>query len=117
MKYKYSLQEARKVGRPGVPGYAYSSKENFEGASAGVFSTQQRHGRIKNVRSDRLYLILEGQGEFIVGDEVIPVAKDDVLIIPLNTEYDYHGQLRLFLVHIPAYQEGSDINIEPPPSQ
>lgn len=53
MKYKYSLQEARQVGRPGVTGYAYSSKEDFEGDSAGVFSTKQRHGRIKNIRSDR----------------------------------------------------------------
>lgn len=68
-------------------------------------------------KSDRVYLILEGQGEFIVGNEVIPVAKDDVLIIPRNTEYDYWGQLRLFLVHIPAYEKDSDINLEAPLAQ
>jgi mannose-6-phosphate isomerase-like protein (cupin superfamily) len=63
-----------------------------------------RHGRIKQPISDRIYLILEGEGEFFFGeegDEVVSVARDDVLLIPKDTAYDYQGRMRLFLVHTP----------------
>lgn len=112
MKYKFSLKEARKTGRPGIEGYAYSSQEDFERASAALFIAKERHGRIKNTHSDRIYLILDGEGEFIIGDEVVPVSKDDVVIVPRNTKYDYRGQLRLFLVHSPAYEPETDVDFE-----
>jgi hypothetical protein len=63
----------------------------------------QHRKRPKNVSSDAygnpcgegIYLILDRQGKFKVGDVVIPVAKDDVVIVPQNAEYEYQGQLQL----------------------
>lgn len=57
MRYKYTLNTDKEVGRPSVRGYPYNSKEDFERLSCGIFTTKSRHGLLKNVRSDRLYLI------------------------------------------------------------
>jgi mannose-6-phosphate isomerase-like protein (cupin superfamily) len=76
-----------------------------------------RHGRIRQPISDRGYLILEGEGELFFGgeegdDEVVPVGKDDVMIMPKDTAYDYQGRMRLFLVHRPAYEQDSDVPLD-----
>lgn len=40
------------------------------------------------------------------------VGKDDVLLIPRNTVYDYWGHMRLFLAHTPAYEQDSDVHYD-----
>ncbi|MCX6826427.1 MAG: cupin domain-containing protein, partial [candidate division Zixibacteria bacterium] len=73
------------------------------------------HGKVKSTKSDRVYLVLEGKGKFMVGNEKNDVKKDDVIIIPKNTPYDYKaigGKLKLFLVHTPAYDEKAEIKLE-----
>lgn len=119
MKYKYVLGEARRTGRPPeIEVHAYNTKEDFERASVGMVEARGRHGRIKQPVSDRVYLVLEGEGEFFFGDEeegtdeVVPVSKDEVVIIPKDTVYDYKGQMRLFLVHTPAYEQDSDVHLD-----
>ncbi len=116
MKRKYSLEEARQTGRPPeIEVFAYNTKEDFEQASVGLVEAKGRHGRIRQPISDRVYLILEGEGEFFFGEEegeVVPVAKDDVVLIPKNTVYDYRGRMRLFLVHTPAYEQDSDVHLD-----
>jgi mannose-6-phosphate isomerase-like protein (cupin superfamily) len=116
MQYKYTLNTDKQVGRPTVRGYGYNSKADFERLSCGVFTTNSRHGLIKNVRSDRLYLILEGEGEFTVGNQTFAVKQDDVVIVPRSTPYDYQGQLKVFLVHSPANDDEADISLEEPPT-
>jgi len=104
-KRKYTLEEAKRTGRPPeIEVHAYNTKEDFEQASAGMVESRGRHGRIKQLISDRIYLILEGEGEFFFGeegDEGAPVANDDVLLLPKDTVYDYQGRMRLFLVDAP----------------
>jgi hypothetical protein len=41
----------------------------------------------------------------------VPVGKDDVVIVPKNTDYDYRGQMRLFLIPTPAYEQDSDVHL------
>ena len=72
--------------------------------------------QINNVRSDRIALNLDEQGELSVGDTVISTAKDDVVIMPRNTEYDYHAKLRLFLCMYVPLQESSNFPNGHPPS-
>ena len=99
---------------------AYSNtKEDFERASVGIVESRGRHGRIKkNPISDRVYPVLDGEGEFRFGgeegqdEETYPVSKDDVLLIPKGTVYDYEGRMRLFLAHLPAYEPGSDVHYD-----
>lgn len=109
---KFTLKDATEFGWEGLKGRAYNSYDDFENASAARFEVTGSHGKTKTTHSDRVYLILEGKGEFIVNNEKILVKKDDVVIIPKNTEYDYmttDGVLKLFLVHAPAFRPEAEI--------
>ena len=119
VKYKYTLEEAGITGRPPeIEMHAYNTEEDFERASVGIVESRGRHGRIKNPISDRVYLVLDGEGEFRFGgeegqdEETYPVSKDDVLLIPKGTVYDYEGRMRLFLAHFPAYEQDSGVHYD-----
>ncbi len=119
MKHKYSFEEAKVTGRPPeIEMHAYNTKEDFDRASVGIVESRGRHGRIKQPVSDRTYLILEGEGSFYFGgeeeqhEETVRVKKDDVLLIPKGTVYDYEGHMRLFLTHSPAYKPDSDVHYD-----
>ena len=119
MKHKYTLDEAKLTGRPSeIEVCAYNAKEDFERASAGIVTARGRHGRIMQPISDRVYLILEGEGEFYFGgeegqkEETVRVEKNDVVLIPRGTVYDYEGRMRLFLSHSPAYEQDSDVHYD-----
>jgi len=112
MKYRFRLCEALDFGWPGIKGRAYSSNADFPRASVALFDVEDRHGRVKNPVSDRIYLVLEGSGEFIIAGEVVEVQATDVVIVPRNTVYDYRGKMKLFLVHAPAYNPETDVDLE-----
>lgn len=108
---KFELKNTRQVGWDGIKGWVYNDKEHFENASAVYFEVTGSHGKVKTTKSDRVYFVLEGQGEFTFNDEVIPVKATDVIIVPKNTPYDYEakdGIMRLFLVHTPAYDKDAE---------
>ena len=48
-----------------------------------------KHGEVKTSQTERVYYILEGQGEFTVNGKIIRVKKDDVVTVPAYTNYDY----------------------------
>jgi len=118
VKRKYVLEEARKTGRPPkIEVLAYNTKEDFERVSVGIVESRGRHGRIRQPISDRVYLVLEGEGEFCFGDEegddeVVTAGKENVVIVSKDTAYDYRGRMRLFLVHTPAYEQDSDVRLD-----
>ena len=112
---KFSLKNARAFGWEGLKGWALNSKEDFESASAAYFEVTGSHGKVKTTSSDRVYFVLEGEGEFVINDEVVPVEKHDVIVVPKNTPYDYratNGVLKLFLVHIPAYDPENEVKLD-----
>lgn len=115
MKYLYRPDLTRTIGRPSVQGRSIVTSNDFDRLGCGVFRTETRHGLIKNMASDRIYLVLEGQGRFTVAGEAFDVAKGDVVLVPRNTPYDYEGQLKLFLVHSPANNDEADISLEDRP--
>lgn len=112
---KFTLDKAYKFGWKGLMVKAYNSKEDFKDASAAIFEVTGSHGKIKTTLSNRIYLVLDGEGEFIIKDKIISVKKTDVIIIPKNTPYDYKAKkkqvLKLFLVHTPAYDEKYEIKL------
>jgi len=103
---KFDLKNANQIGWEGLKAYIYNEKEDFANASAALFEVTGSHGKIKTTLSDRVYFVVSGKGEFDVNGEKVDVEKNDVIIIPKNTIYDYRslgGTLELFLVHTPAY--------------
>lgn len=115
MKHLYRPDLTRTIGRPSVQGRVIVTSNDFERLGCGVFRVETRHGLIKNIASDRIYLVLEGQGRFTVAGDAFDVVKGDVVLVPRNTPYDYEGQLKLFLVHSPANNDEADISLEERP--
>ena len=74
-----------------------------------------RHGLIKNIACDRLYLVLSGQGTFMIDGERLAVEETDLIIIPRGTPYDYWGRMSLLLVHSPASIDEADVDLEDSP--
>lgn len=112
---KFTLKNAHQFGWGGLKGWAYNSKEDFENASGAYFEVTGAHGKVKTTRSDRIYFVVEGKGEFVVDNERIPVEATDVIVIPKDTPYDYRaksGVLKLFLVHTPAYHPDYEIKLD-----
>lgn len=112
---RFSLKRARKFGWKGLKGWVFNSKTDFKNASAAYFEVTGRHGKIKTKKSDRIYFVIDGHGEFSVGKKVFRVKKNDVVIVPKNTPYDYrtlNGKLKLFLVHTPAFDPKAEVNLE-----
>lgn len=111
---KFKLKDADVFGWDGLKAWAYNSKDDFSNASAAYFEVIGKHGMVKTTVSDRIYLVLDGKGEFIIDGEVVSVEKTDVVIVPKNTPYDYQakeGILKLFLVHTPAFDSSADIKL------
>lgn len=112
---KFTLNRARVFAWKGLKGWVYSSKEDFENASVAYFEVTESHGKVKTTRSDRVYFVIDGEGEFIIDEEIISVKESDVVIVPKNTPYDYkvkkHHILKLFLVHIPAYDPEAEVKL------
>ncbi|OGF26681.1 hypothetical protein A2477_03095 [Candidatus Falkowbacteria bacterium RIFOXYC2_FULL_47_12] len=109
---KFTLQNAKQFGWEGVKGFEYSNKNDFQNVSIAYAEISGRHGKIKNTKSDRVYIVFEGEGEFILDGKVIPVQRMDALIVPKNTPYDYHGAMKVFLMDLPAFEEGNDVKLE-----
>jgi mannose-6-phosphate isomerase-like protein (cupin superfamily) len=112
---KFKLSEAFQFGWEGLKGFAYNSKDDFENASAAYFEVTKSHGKTKTTKSDRIYYIIEGVGEFTISNEAIKVEKTDVIIVPRDTPYDYKaidGVLKLFLIHVPAYDGKAEVKLE-----
>ena len=114
---KFTLQNAASLGRDSVTGRIYSTAADFERLSAVHVETKEgiRHGLIKNIACDRLYLVLSGAGTFKIDGDEQTVEASDVVIIPRGTPYDYWGRMSLLLVHSPANIDEADIDLEDPP--
>ena len=109
---KFSLKDAHKFGWEGLEGWAYNSVDDFAPASAAYFIVTGSHGKVKTEVSDRVYFVVEGRGIFVIDGKETHVEKDDVIIVPKNTPYDYKaedGEMRLLLVHAPAYNPDKEI--------
>ncbi len=95
----------------GTKGWAYTSKDDLPEMSCAYVAVTGAHGKIKNVKCNRLYFVISGKGEFTINDETTKCKKDDAIIIPKNTPYDYRGKMKLLLVDAPAFELGTDVKL------
>lgn len=109
---KFELKNAKHFEFSGINGYEYSSKKEFQNANAVLVEVDGRHGKIKSILCDRVYFVIKGKGEFVINEEVVPVKKTDVVIVPKNIPYDFRGKMRMLLVDTPAFEKGCDVKLE-----
>ncbi len=109
---KFSLAQATEFGWDGLIGKALSTKEDFERASGAYFEVTGNHGPTRNKISDRIYFIIDGEGEFEIDGKKYSVENGDMVIAPRDTLYDYRATngttLKMFLVHSPAFNQENE---------
>ena len=49
------------------------------------------HGEVDTKDIERIYYIIDGQGEFVIDNKVTKVSKGDVFTVPPKTTYNYHS--------------------------
>lgn len=104
MQYKYSLPEEKSFEVEDILGFAYSDARNNQNVEAMRIIVDGHSGKATTGEHDRVYLVLVGEGEFTIAGDTFSVVKDDVVVLPKNTDYDYRGSMELFEVNAPAYK-------------
>jgi len=103
MQYKYSLPEKKSFETLDILGFAYSDASNNPNVEAMRIIADGHSGKATTGDCDRVYLVLVGEGEFTIAEDTFQVVKDDVVMLPKNTDYEYRGSMELFEVNTPAY--------------
>lgn len=112
----FTKENALKVEWDGVNAWAYSSDTDLQSGSAIYFEIKTHHGKCMSKKSDRIYYVVDGEGEYDVDGKSFPVKKEDVIIVPKNTPYNYRATnntiLKVFLVHTPAFDPDAEVKFD-----
>ena len=69
----------------------------------------KNHSEItRNMRSDRIYYVLEGKLNVIVGTESYTAKPGDLIFISKRTPYNFSGTFKAVLVNVPAFDPRSE---------
>lgn len=109
---KFQYKNAFPIEWEGIEARSYTSEEDLDSASAIVFEVNGNHGKVKSTVSDRVYYVIEGKGKFVTDKQEVLVKATDVILVPKNTPYDYQGEMKLFLVHVPAFDPNGEVLLE-----
>lgn len=109
---KFSKNTGYSFDRGDVKGFSFNTKDQFPRMSAAHFTCKGKHPKMKSINSDRLYLVLKGEGKFFIDGKTISIKEKEIIIIPKNTIYSYQGNMECFLVHAPAFDRSKEIRYE-----
>jgi mannose-6-phosphate isomerase-like protein (cupin superfamily) len=105
---KFTLNPAKRTyGWRGLRGWVYNEKKDFRNATVAYTKTSIAHGRLINNRSDIVYHILSGNGNFYLDNKRMSVRKGDVVVVPKKTVFDFkpskNSTLILLVIHLPSF--------------
>jgi len=66
----------------------------------------------KNIRSDRIYYVLEGQLTVVQGTEVYVANPGDLIFIEADTPYHFKGTFKVVLINTPAFDPKNEQTIK-----
>ena len=98
--------------REGFNGNLYVEKKDAKGFNALLVHCLTRHYRTKLKDAMRMYLVLEGDGTFIVNGKAEEATKDDLFLISDGDTYEYEGKMKLFEFNIPATDSSNEEKLE-----
>ncbi|HSW87776.1 MAG TPA: hypothetical protein VLG12_01295 [Candidatus Saccharimonadales bacterium] len=111
---KFSRNQHNDFGWQGLNGWVFNTKEDFSNISTSYIEITGTHGKVKNTLSDVAYFVIDGAGEFFVKDNWVCVKKEDVIIVPKNTPYDFiakESTMKLLCMFTPAFNPKFDIKL------
>lgn len=84
------------------------TKENSKKISVSVGEAVNHSEITKNIRSDRIYYVLEGQLTVVQGEEVYVANPGDLIFIEANTPYHFKGTFKVVLINTPAFDQKNE---------
>ncbi|MHB1986450.1 MAG: cupin domain-containing protein [Acidimicrobiales bacterium] len=87
--------------------------EGSSSTSVTWVSLEGRHRPLVSHRSTRLYYVLSGSLQFVVGGEdPVAVGADELLVIPRGVVYRFAGTGTYLVINTPRFEEGDDHYVE-----
>lgn len=87
----------------------YNINSDFSGA---VIEIDGEHGRLKCLKEDRIYFVIEGEGKFIIDNKEDNVSANDLVFVPKETPYNFFGKMKLLLVCSPEFNPEDDVFLD-----
>jgi len=81
------------------------NQKDIDNVSVALIKIDGTNKKVINKRGDALYYVLEGKGEFEIGDEKVSVSKGDLIFIPKNTPYFDKGKLTMISFNNPRFDK------------
>ena len=108
------LPEITAEGNPLVMKKVIHRAQHGEGISVTWVKIWGHHQKMVCDISDRAYYIIDGEGEFQVGDdgEWGQVTTGDYVFIPRGVPYVFEGHMAYLVMNGPAFLPGSDQVLE-----
>lgn len=89
------------------------SKNNKE--THGVYLVESIEGHdcySYNTVSTHIYNIIDGEGEFVIDNKIIPVKKGDTITINPNQIFYYSGKMLMIMEMLPDFKEENNHIVE-----
>lgn len=71
------------------------------------------HGATMNTICDRAYYVMNGEGQFKVGEETFDVSTGELVSVPKNSKYDFwatnENGLELLLIQVPTFAPEAEV--------
>jgi len=101
----FHKKDAFHTSKNGVDMWIYNGKAECAEAAVVYQETTAGHAEeFRHAKSEFIFFIIEGSGEWIIEDESFPVAAQDVVIVPKGKRFYYRGNLRQVCVTAPAWE-------------
>ncbi len=108
---KFEIKKSDTFGWNGVKGWSANLGKK---SSVSYIEISVAVSESKTTLSDRIYLVVEGEAEFVVKKKKYRVKEKESVTIPKNTFYSYSplGKLKLVEVNIPPFNEKYQVTPE-----
>jgi len=83
------------------------NQEDIDNVSLAVIKIDGTNKKVVNRRGDALYYVLQGNGEFNIDGEKVPVTTGDLVFIPKGTPYFDKGKLTMLSFNNPRFNKES----------
>jgi mannose-6-phosphate isomerase-like protein (cupin superfamily) len=68
------------------------------------------HRRLRTDRSVRVYYVIEGSADFVLGEEpAVEARAGDVVVVPRGVPYEFEGHMTYLVINAPAFVDGDDV--------
>jgi mannose-6-phosphate isomerase-like protein (cupin superfamily) len=101
----FRKKDAIHTRKAGVDMHIYTGKDDLPGAAVAYQETERGHAEeFRHTKSDFVFFIVEGAGEWIVDGESLAVEAHDVVVVPKGAAFYYRGKLKLVCITVPAWE-------------